>query len=136
MVPMDGFRHINTAGVFDPSKIYSHVVVPPPGRVVFLAGQWGAEMDGTLVDGGFATQVARAFQNVQIHLAGLGIGPENVLKVTHYVVGLDQEKRAALHAEAGRIWPVDKPAATLLGVESLARDGMFYEVDVQAVIPD
>ena len=133
---MDGFEHVNTEGVFDPSKIYSHIVVPPPGRVIFLAGQWGADIDGSLIDGGFAEQVAQAFTNVQLHLAGLGIGPQHVLKVTHYVVGLDQEKRSALHAEAARLWPVDKPAATLLGVQSLARDGMFYEVDVQAVIPD
>jgi hypothetical protein len=34
------------------------------------------------------------------------------------------------------LWPANKPASTLLGVERLAREGMYYEVDVQAVIPD
>lgn len=133
---MTEFRHINTDGVFDPSSIYSHVVVPPPGRLVFLAGQWGADTDGTLVPGGFGEQVAQSFRNVQIHLSALGIGPQQVVKVTHYVVDLDQEKRTALHGVAGAIWPVDKPASTLLGVSRLARDQMLYEVDVQAIIPD
>ncbi len=133
---MSAFRHINPEGVFDPSRIYSHIVVPPPGRVVFFAGQWGADEEGTLVDGGFEAQVARAFANVQTQLAAAGIGPEQVGKLTHYVVDLDQDKRAALHHQVGAIWPIDKPAATLLGVSRLARDGMFYEVDVQAVIPD
>ena len=130
------FRHLNPQGASDPSAIYSHVVVPPAGRVVFLAGQWGADAEGTLVDGGFAEQVDRALSNVQIHLAALGIGPKHVLKLTHYVVDLDQEKRAALHGVVGKIWAVDKPASTLLGVVRLAQDEMLYEVDVQAVIPD
>ena len=133
---MSQFQHINPDGVFDPSHIYTHVVIPPSGRVVFFAGQWGGDIDGQLVEGGFAPQVARAFENVQTQLAGAGIGPPQVTKLTHYVVGLDQEKRSVLHGEVGTIWPVDKPAATLLGVERLARNGMFYEVDVQAVIPD
>lgn len=133
---MNEFRHLNADGVFDPSAIYTHVVVPPAGRVVFLAGQWGADAEGALVGGGFEDQVTQAFSNVQVHLAALGIGPRHVLKLTHFVVDLDQEKRTALHGVAGEIWPVDKPAATLLGVVRLARDEMLYEVDVQAVIPD
>ena len=132
---MGNFQYINSEGVFDPSRIYSHIVVPPSGRTIFLAGQWGADESGLVVDGGFPAQVSRAFANVQIHLAGLGIGPGHVLKLTHYVVGLDQEKRATIHDVAGGIWPIDKPASTLLGVSCLARDDMLYEVDVQALIP-
>jgi enamine deaminase RidA (YjgF/YER057c/UK114 family) len=133
---MTEFQHINPEGVFDPSRIYTHIVIPPPGRVVFFAGQWGADESGELVEGGFAAQVEQAFANVRVHLAAAGIGPDQVTKLTHYVVDLDQAKRAALHGIAGSIWPVDKPAATLLGVQHLARDTMLYEVDVQAVIPD
>jgi enamine deaminase RidA (YjgF/YER057c/UK114 family) len=133
---MSEFRHINPTDAFDPSQIYSHIVVPPPGRVVFLAGQWGADPVGRLVDGGFEAQVVRAFENVRTHLAAVGIGPAQVTKLTHYVVDLDSEKRAVLHAAAGEIWPVDKPAATLIGVVRLAREEMLYEVDAQAVIPD
>ena len=56
--------------------------------------------------------------------------------VTHDVVGLDAEKRAALHEHLGTIWTGSRPASTLLGIERLARDGMVYEVDVQAVLPE
>lgn len=133
---MTEFRRINPDGVFDPSAIYSHIVIPPPGRVVFFAGQWGGDLEGRLVDGGFEAQVERAFANVRTQLAAAGIGPEHVTKLTHYVVGLDQDVRSVLHRNVGAIWPTDKPASTLLGIERLARDGMFYEVDVQAVIPD
>jgi enamine deaminase RidA (YjgF/YER057c/UK114 family) len=122
--------------VFDPSRIYTHIVIPPPGRVVFLAGQWGALSDGDLIDGGFDAQVAQAYSNVLTNLSAAGIGPGEVTKLTHYVVDLDQERRATLHSHVGTIWRKDKPASTLLGVRSLAREGMFYEVDVQAVIPD
>ena len=130
------FQHINPAQTHDPSHIYTHVVVPPPGRVVFLAGQWGGDQRGELADGGFLPQVRQAFDNVQILLDAVGIGPGEVTKLTHYVVGLGVERRAALHQHVGTIWSGDRPASTLLGVERLARDGMLYEVDVQAVIPD
>ena len=133
---MTQFQHINPDGVFDPSAIYTHVVIPPPGRVVFVSGQWGGDTDGVLVDGGFAAQVEQAFRNVRMQLDAAGIGPGQVTKLTHYVVDLDQDRRSALHGVVGSIWPIDKPASTLLGVARLARDGMWYEVDVQAVIPD
>ena len=133
---MNDFQHVNPEGVFDPSKIYSHIVVPPAGRVVFFAGQWGGNSEGGLVDGGFEGQIGQAFANVQVHLAAVGIGPAQVTKLTHYVVDLDQDKRAVLHGLAGTIWPENKPASTLLGISGLAREGMLYEVDVQAVIPD
>lgn len=90
-------QFMNPEGVFDPSPIYTHLVVAPPGRVVFLAGQWGGDLDGRLVSADFAEQVAQAYRNVTTHLAAVEIGPEHVTKLTHYVVGLDQEKRAALH---------------------------------------
>ena len=133
---MTQFQHINPDGVFDPSAIYTHVVIPPPGRVVFLSGQWGGDTDGVLVDGGFAAQVEQAFRNVRMQLDAAGIGPGQVTKLTHYVVGLDAGKRADLQRRVGAIWPVDRPASTLLGVSRLAREDMLYEVDVQAVIPD
>lgn len=133
---MPDFQHINPEGVFNPSHIYSHIVVPPPGRMVFFAGQWGADAQGALVGGGFAAQVERAFVNVATHLAAVGIGPAQVTKLSHYVVDLDADKRATLHSIAGAIWAADKPAATLIGVQRLAREGMLYEVDVSAVIPD
>lgn len=56
--------------------------------------------------------------------------------LTHYVVGLDQTKRGVVHGVAGKVWSRDKPASTLLGIDQPAREGMYYEVDVQAVIPD
>ncbi len=133
---MGQFQHLNPDGVADPSRIYSHVVVPPPGRVVFFAGQWGGDLDGRVVDGGFEAQVERALANVQTHLAAVGIGPAQVTKLTHYVVDLDEEKRRALHGQVGTIWATNKPASTLLGVARLARAEMMYEVDAQAVLPD
>jgi enamine deaminase RidA (YjgF/YER057c/UK114 family) len=133
---MNELRHLNPDGVVDRSENYSHVVIPPPGRVVFLAGQWGGDEEGRLVAGGFAAQVAQAYANVRILLAAAGIGPPQVTKLTHYVVDMDDARRAALRTVVGGIWPGAKPAGTLLGVVRLAREGMLYEVDVQAVIPD
>jgi enamine deaminase RidA (YjgF/YER057c/UK114 family) len=133
---MDEMRFLNPDGVFDPSPLYSHVVVPPPGRPVFLAGQWGGDRDGNLVPGGFAAQVEQAYANVMVQLEAVGLGPEHVAKLIHYVVDLDGDKRAEMHARVGAVWTGLRPASTLLGVAALAREGMLYEVDVAAVLPE
>ena len=127
---------INPEGVFDPSPIYSHVAIAPPGRVAFFAGQWGASVDGTLVSEEFEPQVAQALANVRAVLAGAGLEPRHVARVTHYVVGLDDERRASLHRQMGATWAGSRPASTLLGVARLAREGMLYEIDIAAVLPD
>jgi enamine deaminase RidA (YjgF/YER057c/UK114 family) len=133
---MQAATFLNPESMHDPSRIYTHVVVAPVGRMVFLAGQWGADGEGMLVSEDFAAQVEASYRNVLTALAAAGAGPEHVTKLTHYVVGLDQERRAAMHQTVGTIFQAPKPASTLLGVERLARDGMLYEVDAVAVLPE
>lgn len=133
---MAGLEFINPDGLPDMSAIYTHVVVPPVGaRPLFIAGQWAANEGGELAAEEFGAQVDATFRNVAVLLDSLGIGREQVAKLTHFVVDLDTERRAELHKRVGAIWPRNRPASTLLGVSALARPGMLYEVDISAVLP-
>lgn len=127
---------INPKGMHDPSRIYTHVAVAPPGRTVYLAGQYGAASDGSVVSPAFADQVAEAHANVRRALDAAGADAAQVTKITHYVVALDADRRATLQAAVAKMWPARKPPSTLLGVARLARPDMLYEIDVVAVIPD
>ena len=46
---------------------YSHASIAPPGRIVHLAGQGGADREGR-VEGSLATQTERAMLNLVLAL--------------------------------------------------------------------
>ncbi|WP_375465993.1 RidA family protein, partial [uncultured Methylobacterium sp.] len=58
--------------------------------LVFVSGQLGILPDGShTVDRPFEAQARQALANLLAILAEAGCGPERVLKVTTYLVGLD-----------------------------------------------
>jgi enamine deaminase RidA (YjgF/YER057c/UK114 family) len=67
---------------------YSHVVVATGSRLVFIAGQEPEDAHGNLVGAGdLAAQARQVFANVGRALAAAGAGPDQVAKITIYVVG-------------------------------------------------
>ncbi|WP_245645374.1 RidA family protein [Pseudonocardia acaciae] len=77
---------INPPGLPVPPT-YSHVAVAPGGRIVFVAGQEPEDADGNLVGpGDLAAQARQVFANLGIALASAGARPEQVAKITIYVV--------------------------------------------------
>lgn len=128
-------EHIQPAGLNDPRQIYTHVVTTQtPATVVFVSGQYGADEEGNLVSAEFEPQMRQALANLQLALAAAGAGPENVAKVTHFIVDHDMGKLGAVRAEMDAVFGDTKPASTLLGVARLALDGMQYEIEATAVL--
>jgi 2-iminobutanoate/2-iminopropanoate deaminase len=114
---------------------YSHVVVVKQGTLVFVSGQVGMNSKGEM-SGDFATQAQQVFANLRVALAAAGAKPANLVKLNIYVVGLNQDKLAALRAARDSV--IDKqhpPASTLAGVQALVRPGAEIEVDAEAVVP-
>lgn len=125
---------INTADLPTPST-YTHVVVATGNRWVFIAGQEPEDVDGNLVGAGdLAAQARQVFANLGRALAAAGARPEQVAKITIYVVGHRPEYLPVI--EEGRVvlFGDHKPADTLLGVETLSQPGYLIEVDAVAVI--
>lgn len=130
-------KFINPSALYDPTPNgYTHVVVAPPhGVTVYIAGQGGEDKEGHLSDS-FVDQVKQAFVNLDIALAIAGAGPEHVVKIGTLVVDHDEQKLEQLTSEVLAIWGQKTPAQTLVPVPRLALDGMLFEVDAIAVLPE
>lgn len=130
-------QFINPAGLYDPAPNgYTHIAIAPPGaRIVYIAGQGGEDANGKLVDD-FSSQVKQAFANLRIALAAAGARPEQVLKLTTLIVDHNESKLQVLGAELQAMWGSQTPTQTLIPVPRLALDGMLFEVEAVAVIPE
>lgn len=114
---------------------YTHVVAAAGSRLVFVAGQVADDTQGNLVGAGdLAAQARQAFANVGRCLAAAGAEPEQVTKITIYVVGHRPEYLPAISAARIAVFGDHKPADTLVGVETLAETGYLIEVEANAVL--
>jgi len=116
-------------------QTYTQVIVATGRTLVFVAGQVAEDGQGNLVGpGNLAVQARQAFANVGRALAAGGARPEQVAKITIFVVDFADASLPAI--EEGRIalFGDHKPADTLVGVETLARLGCLIEVEAIAVI--
>ena len=115
-------------------KSYTQVVAATGNRLVFVAGQVAEDTEGNLVgQGDLAAQARQAFGNVGRSLAAAGAGPEQVTKITIYVVHHRPEYLANISEARIAVFGDHKPADTLIGVEALAEPGYLIEVDAIAV---
>src|SRR4029077_8313500 len=77
---------INPEGLPTPST-YTHVVIATGTTMVFIAGQEPEDAHGDLVGpGDLAAQARQVFANLGRALEAAGAGPEQVAKITIYVV--------------------------------------------------
>jgi len=114
---------------------YTQVVAATGSRLVFVAGQVADDAQGNMVGASdLAAQARRAFANVGRALAAAGAAPDQVTKITIYVVHHRPEYLPAISAARMAVFGDHKPADTLLGVEALAEPGYLIEVDAIAVV--
>src|SRR5918998_6923572 len=115
-----GTQYVNPPTLVKPNG-YTHVVVAPDGRTVYVAGQVAFDSTGQLVGGNdFKAQADRVFQNLRRALGSVGGSLDDVVKTTTFVT---DEKHVALLRDI-RLKYLDAahpPANTLVVVSSLAR---------------
>jgi enamine deaminase RidA (YjgF/YER057c/UK114 family) len=124
---------INPDGLSTPES-YSHVAVATGSRLVFVAGQVSEDDRGNLIGAGdFAEQARQAFANLGRALAAGGVRPDQVAKITIYVVGYRPEYLPDIADGRIAVFGEHRPADTLIGVETLAMPGFLIEVDAFAI---
>jgi enamine deaminase RidA (YjgF/YER057c/UK114 family) len=127
---------INPEGLPTPPT-YTHVVIATGSRMVFVAGQEPEDERGNLVGpGDLAVQARQVFGNVGRALAAAGARPEQVTKITIFVVDYRREHLPAIEAGRQALLGDHKPADTLVGVEALSHPDYLIEVEAIAVIDD
>jgi enamine deaminase RidA (YjgF/YER057c/UK114 family) len=106
-------------------------------KLVFVSGQEPEDARGRLVGlGDMAIQVRQVFANLGRALAAAGARPDQVTKITIYVV--DHRRDYLPVIEEGRValFGDHKPAETLIGVVTLSNPDYLIEVDAIAVIDE
>jgi enamine deaminase RidA (YjgF/YER057c/UK114 family) len=128
-------EYINPPGLNKPPG-YTHVVTALGGKQIFIAGQTAWNANGELVGpGDLRAQTVQAFENLKTALEAAGASFADVVKYTTFVVNYSPEVRPMLGEVREKYVPMERPPAhTLIGVQSLARDGMLIEIEATAVI--
>jgi len=126
-------RFINPPSLVKPTG-YTHVVVAPDGRTVYVAGQVALDSTGQLVGGGdFRAQAEQVFHNLRRALTSVGGSLGDVIKTTTFVT--DLKNVPPLREVRGKyLDPKHPPANTLLVVSSLARPELLLEIEAVAVL--
>jgi enamine deaminase RidA (YjgF/YER057c/UK114 family) len=117
---------------------FNHAVeATGPGRIVYIAGQQGRDIDNKIVGapGDFRAQAEQAFLNIKGALGAAGGGFEHVVKLCHYFIDLQAHFRMMRDIRLKYFDPLRMPASTMIQVGALTDQKAIYEVDVVAVLP-
>jgi enamine deaminase RidA (YjgF/YER057c/UK114 family) len=130
-------EHLKPPGLFNlPS--FTQVVKSSGGHTVYIAGQGAFDADMNLVGpGDYRAQAAKACQNLALALEAAGASPEDVVSSVMYVKDMDADAVEAFitgMSEALDGAPFPPNASSLIGVQSLAMEGMLVEISAVAVI--
>ncbi|MGD9480808.1 RidA family protein [Shinella sp. G-2] len=133
--PAAGLTIVNPQGLYDPTPNgYSTAVIVPAGaRTAYISGQGGQDGTGALSPD-FAVQVKQAYANLRTALDGLGARPDQVAKLTVFVVDHDMSKLGVLTSSVKEMFGDRLPAQTLVPVPKLAIDPMLFEVEAIVVL--
>jgi reactive intermediate/imine deaminase len=102
------------------------------GNTLYTSGQIALDpATGNLVDGDFAAQVHRVFENLKAVLAAAGTGFNNVVKATVYLT--DLANFATLNEIYASYFGDTKPARTTIGIAQLPKGGLV-EIDLIAIV--
>src|SRR5579864_3496422 len=114
---------------------YTQVVVATGSTLVFVSGQEPEDIQGKLVGrGDLAAQARQVFGNLGRALAAAGARPEQVCKITVYVVDYRRDEHVPIiEAAQMALFGDHKPANVVVGIATMS-PGYLIEVDAIAVI--
>ena len=102
------------------------------GNVIYTSGQIALDpTTGALVEGDFAAQVHRVFENMKAVLAAGGATFSNVAKATVYLT--DLANFTTLNEIYASYFGTTKPARSTVGVSQLPK-GALVEIDLIAIV--
>lgn len=129
-------ERINPPTLISPEG-HTHIVRVTGGTTLYVSGQGAYDADHRLVGpGDYYEQTKQAFTNVLTALAAVDASYHDVVKATYYVVRVTPEALGGFARAMNEVLGSESepPAATFVGVQSLAYDEMLVEIDVIAVV--
>ena len=121
----------------NPTNGFSHVVVAPAGKTIYVSGQVSVNQKAEVVGkGDLRAQTEHTFENLKAALAAAGATFADVVKITYFVVDLKPD--SVVHVREVRkkyLSAENPPASTLVGVAALVVPDWLIEIEVVAVVP-
>ena len=128
---MTGRRELRVPGLAEPISHYTDAV--HAGELLFVSGCVPVDGDGALVPGDIEAQTRQVFANIAAVLAAAGGSFADVVKVTVFLLDVDDRQRVNRVRE--EVFGATRPASTLVEVSRLAIPGARIEVEAVALIP-
>jgi 2-iminobutanoate/2-iminopropanoate deaminase len=129
---MSGREEIRVPGQAEPISHYTDAV--RAGNLLFVSGCVPVDGDGRLVGGDdVVAQARQVFANVGAVLEAGGASFADVVKVTVYLIDIDD--RARINPVRQEVFGGARPASTLVEVSALAVPGAKLEVEAVALVP-
>ena len=126
-------RYINPPALAKPTG-YTHVVIAPDGRTVYIAGQVAFDSTGAIVgQGDFTAQAEQVYRNLERALQSVGGSMADVVKTTTFITDI-KNLPSLREVRSRRLSKLQPPANTLLGVSSLARPELLIEIEAVAIL--
>ncbi|MGZ5899514.1 MAG: RidA family protein [Reyranella sp.] len=136
MMPQTTISYLNPENTCPAQGLYSHVTDVPAGRTLYIAGQLSVGLDGSVVGkNDFAAQMKQVLDNLGAVLKGTGLGFNNVIKFTTYLVhSQDIESFMKIRAETfpKLFGGTQFPPNTLLIVDRLVKEEFLIEIEAIA----
>ncbi|HLO86959.1 MAG TPA: RidA family protein [Nostocaceae cyanobacterium] len=117
-------------------EFFSNIVVVEKNgiKTIYLAGQLGIDENKNLVgEGDFIAQAKQSFTNIQLALANVNAKMTDIVKLTIFVKNYSSDLIPVVGQLLAEYFPEQKPACTLLGVQSLAEERFLIEIEAIAV---
>lgn len=125
-------EELRVPGQAEPISHYTDAV--RAGELLFVSGCVPVDGEGHLVGGDdVVAQARQVFANVGAVLAAAGAGFADVVKVTVFLVDVDD--REAVNTVRREVFGETRPASTLVEVSRLAVTGARIEVEAVALLP-
>jgi len=122
---------IRVPALAEPISHYTDAV--RAGDLLFVSGCVPVDGSGALVPGDVVAQARQVFANVGAVLEAAGAGFADVVKVTVFLVDVDD--REAVNTVRQETFGPTRPASTLVEVSRLAVPGALIEVEAVALCP-
>jgi 2-iminobutanoate/2-iminopropanoate deaminase len=126
-------REIAVEGLAEPLSHYTDAVAA--GDTLYLSGILPVDAAGEIVGGDdVVAQARQVFSNMRRVLAAAGAEPGDVVKVTVYLLDIDD--RPLINPERQEFFGPARPVSTLVEVSRLAVPGARLEIEAVAHLAD
>lgn len=124
-------KKFNPNTIVEPfNNVYHHcVVIPPNASILYISGQIGLNLDGTLPDDP-QSEADKAWENVIECVRAAEMGPDDIVKITAYLT--DDGDYPYFANSRSKFLGDARPASTAILVKGLVKKEWRFEIEAVA----